>query len=103
MLTSTRRPHATPDLHRFSPLADPVPAYGVGVELTETGLWLRLHHLDGTTESAFVSAPWLRWLAASSVATRAEGFELMKQRTTADASTDAADAADAKIVHPIAV
>jgi hypothetical protein len=85
MLTFSRRPQPTPELHRFSPLADPVPAYGVGVELTETGMWVRVQHLDGKIESAFVSAPWLRWLAASSVAARAEGFELMKRRATTGA------------------
>lgn len=90
MLSFSRRPQATPELHRFSPLADPVPAYGVGVELTETGMWLHVQHLDGKTESAFVSAPWIRWLAASSVAARAEGFELMKRRS----STAAKAAAD---------
>ncbi|HEX9342847.1 MAG TPA: hypothetical protein VF995_04440 [Actinomycetota bacterium] len=99
MLNFTRRPEATPELHRFSPLADPVPAYGVGVELTETGMWLRIQHPDGKTESAFVSAPWLRWLAASSVATRAEGFELMKQRTNAASTTTA----DTRVLRPIGV
>ncbi len=97
MRNFTRRPQITPELHRFSPLADPVPTYGVGVELTETGMWLRIEHQDGKAESAFVSAPWLRWLAASGVAARAEGFELMKQRTPVTTTAHL----DSSILQPI--
>jgi hypothetical protein len=84
MLTFAKRPKPAPQRHRFHPMAEaPVMTDGARVELVDTGMWLEVYYPDGSCDTAFVSAHWLRWLAAASVSAQAEGFELMKDGTGA--------------------
>jgi len=79
MRTLAKRTKRAPERHRFSPMAEaPAVTDGVRVELVDTGMWLEVYYPDGSCDTAFVSAHWLRWLAAASVSAQAEGFELMK-------------------------
>ncbi len=79
MLTLAKRPKRAPERHRFDPMAEaPVQTDGVSVELVDNGMWLEVHYPDGSCDTAFVSAHWLRWLASASISAQADGFKLMK-------------------------
>lgn len=79
MLTLAKRPKPAPERHRFHPMAEaPVVTDGVRVDLVDTGMWVEVYYPDGSCDTAFVPAHWIRWLAAAPISMQAKGFELMK-------------------------